>query len=123
MKLTFMLSQGFAIKCLLALRLMTEMYLSPSQIYDQLSDFGQKLCREVVAAPGEVIDTGPRPNPYLLYKNHKECYKKMGLTDADLEEYREKGIYLESIRTVRNVKFDQEASFYQRKKKPVKDEL
>jgi ectoine hydroxylase-related dioxygenase (phytanoyl-CoA dioxygenase family) len=95
----------------------------PREIYDQLSDFGQKLCREVVAAPGEVIDTGPRPNPYLLYKNHKECYKKMGLTDADLEEYREKGIYPKTIRTVRNVTFDQEASFYQRKKKPVKDEL
>ena len=74
-----------------------------------------------MAAPGEVIDAGPRPNPYLLEENHKECYKKMGLTDADLEEYRKKGFYWKLRRHT------QEAGFYKRKKKGliknVKDEL
>ena len=74
-----------------------------------------------MAAPGEVLETGVKDNAYLLYSEHRECYKKMGLTDQDLEEYARKGRLVRSISYVprldlSGLDFDEKSRFYQRKK-------
>ena len=40
----------------------------------------------------------------------------MGLSDQDLEEYAAQGVYIPSLRHVPGFKFDEQSSFYQRKK-------
>ena len=69
-----------------------------------------------MAAPGEAIETSVKDKPYLLYSNHRECYKKMGLSDQDLEEYAAQGVYIPSLRHVPGFKFEEQSSFYKRKK-------
>jgi len=81
------------------------------------------LCREVnvAAAPGEILETGVKDELYLLYSEHTECYKKMGLTNQDLEEYARQGRHVQSISyvpglSVPGLDFEQESRFYQHKK-------
>ena len=40
----------------------------------------------------------------------------MGLSDQDLEEYAAQGVYIPSLRHVPGFKFEEQSSFYQRKK-------
>lgn len=74
-----------------------------------------------MAAPGEILETGVKDEAYLLYSEHTECYKKMGLTNQDLEEYARKGRLVQSISYVPGLgvpglDFEQKSRFYQRKK-------
>ena len=62
-----------------------------------------------MAAPGEVVETGVKDDALLLYSEHKECYKKMGLTDQDLEEYARQGRLISYVPGI-------DSRFYQRKK-------
>ena len=65
----------------------------PREIYSKLSPFAQKLCREVVFDPEDKIEVGLMDDVTLLQGDIIPCYRKMGLTEDEINEYIKSGRY------------------------------
>ena len=70
------------------------------QVYSTLTPFGQRLCREIVAEPGQVLDTAVPDDVVILQSDAHECYKKMGLTEEQINEYKKRGKYFDYSDTI-----------------------
>jgi len=96
----------------------------PRDVYDTLSPFGKHICREVVAEPGEEVDASLKDDVILLYSDVMPCYKRLGLTDEDIETFRKNGQVYDYELTQGTTR----EGFYRRQKTPShssqqKDEL
>ncbi len=83
----------------------------PREVYNNLTTFGKKICREVVAQPGEEIDAHLKEDVVSLYSEVMPCYYHMGLTDELIEELRQKGAVYDYEKTQGTVRQE----FYGRK--------
>jgi len=65
----------------------------PREVYDTLSPEGQHRAREIVALPGEEIDTSMQDDSTLIWHDVIDCYRKMGVTNEEIEEAKRNGLY------------------------------
>ena len=67
----------------------------PQEIYDTLTPFGKKICKDIVAPPGVNIDTSMHDDVIYVFDDVIECYRKMGITDGYIEQLKSTGGYYE----------------------------
>ena len=96
----------------------------PREVYDQLTPEGQHRAREIVALPGESIDTSIKDNITLIFQDVLDCYKRMGVTDEMIEQAKQRGeYYAEKEGTPRRDFYKRRGNREAGRKQATKDEL